>query len=104
MLLHFRSKEKKEINLADELAGDDWHIKSRSSLMFFESWPLHAIAFLVQSYNICEALPHLKARRKGDKDIKLIMQAKLPLASSGSMTVKTNLATTRHGRIIPPIQ
>jgi hypothetical protein len=68
MRLNFRSREKKEIyiyihiyNLADELAGDDWHIKSRSSFMFFESCPLHAIAFLVQSYNICETLPHLNA-------------------------------------------
>jgi len=57
--LKFWSKERKKniSNLADELAGDDWHIKNRSSFMFFERFPLHAIALLDQSYNICEILP-----------------------------------------------
>jgi hypothetical protein len=53
-------KEKYISNLADELAGDDWQSKNRSSFMFFERFPLHAIAFLDQSYNICEILPYHK--------------------------------------------
>lgn len=60
MLLNFSPKKGKTFvyNLADELAGDDWHIKNRSSLIFFERCPLHAIASLAQSYNNCEILLH----------------------------------------------
>jgi len=39
-------------NLADALADDDWHIKNRSSFMFLESCPLHAIASLDQGNNL----------------------------------------------------
>jgi len=47
-----------------------------------------------QSYNICETLRHLKARKNADKDLKLTMHDKLQPACSGSLTVKISLTTT----------
>jgi len=66
MLRNFSPKKGKisVYNLMGELAGDDWHIKNRSSFMFFKRFPLHAIASLDQSYNICEILPHHKTEKK----------------------------------------
>ena len=68
MLWTFNPKKGKyKYNLAEELVGDDWHIKNRSSLMFFERCPLHAIASLAQFYNINQILPHHKSMTKGGK-------------------------------------
>jgi len=68
MLRNFSPKKGKisVYNLAGELGGDDWHIKNRSSFMFFERCPLHAIASPDQSYNICEFYLNTRQRKKGD--------------------------------------
>lgn len=42
-------------NLVDELAGDVWHSRIRSSFIFRDRWPLHAIATL--SLSLCLPLP-----------------------------------------------